>query len=168
MSDDLARRIRRLEDIEAIRRLVSLYGLAMDNRDPALVAQVFAEDGEFQWEHGSVQASGREAIVEMFRGRFARISFHVTHDHMIEIDDNNPHAARGIVFAHAEAQRDDGHYVAATRYQDKYVRTAEGWQIAERVLQHLYFVPVAEYSGVLDRPDRISTPAGRLNGHWPR
>jgi uncharacterized protein (TIGR02246 family) len=166
-SDDIATRLRRLEDIEAIRRLVGLYALAMDDRDTGLVASIFAKDGVFRWHDGFVHAQGREAIVAMFGGRFARPSFHVTHDHLIDLDADDPDRATGIVFGHAEAQRDDGQYVAATRYRDTYMRRDGRWQIRERVLQHLYFVTVDEYAGILRRPDRIKTPAGRRAGHWP-
>jgi ketosteroid isomerase-like protein len=163
----LAARIERLEAIEAVRRLVGLYALAMDDRDTALVASIFAENALFRWHDDFVRAEGRDAIVEMFRGRFAHPSFHVTHDHLIELDETDPDRARGVIFAHAEAQRPDGHYVVATRYRDAYVREGGTWKFAERVLQHLYFVPAQDYAGTLGRRDRIVTPAGRRDGHWP-
>lgn len=160
-------RLRRVEDAEAIRHLVGLYALAMDDNDTDLVAKVFAEDAVFRWEDGFVRGEGRDAIVEMFRSRFAKPSFHVTHDHLIDFDAGDPDRATGLVFGHAEALRPDGQYVAATRYRDTYVRRDEKWLISDRVLQHLYFVPVHEYAGILARSDRINTPAGRRKAHWP-
>jgi uncharacterized protein (TIGR02246 family) len=163
----LAARVRRLEDIEAIRQLVGRYALAMDDRDTDLVASLFAENAVLRWHDDFVHAKGRAAIVGMSRGRFAHPSFHVTHDHLIDLDADEPDRARGVIFAHAEAQRADGHYVVATRYRDAYVREDGRWMFAERVLQHLYFVPAQEYAGTLGRTDRIVTPAGRAAGHWP-
>lgn len=165
--DALTERIALLEATEAIRRLVGLYALAMDDRDIGLVASIFAEDAVVRWHDDFVRAEGRAAIVEMFRGRFAHPSFHVTHDHLIDLDPANPDRARGVIFAHAEAQRPDGHHVVATRYRDEYVREGGTWLFAERVLQHLYFVKAEDYPGILGRRDRIVTPAGRRDGHWP-
>lgn len=166
-SRDLSARLRRLEDIDAIHRLVGFYASAMDSHDLALVGEIFTEDALFRWEDDHVRAQGRQAIVEMFNGRFARCGFHFTHDRMIELNAADPDVARGIILGHAEVQRDDAHYVAATRYRDVYRREDGCWRIHVRVLQHLYFMPVSEYPTILTRRDRISTPSGRRAAHWP-
>jgi len=166
-ADDLSKRIQRLEDIEAIRRLVSRYAYAMDENDLDLTRELFVQNGSIRWPDEFLHAEGIDAIVNVFRNRFAHPSFHVTHDHLIDFDPDNPDRATGLLFAHAEAYRDDGHYVVATRYRDVYVRDEGVWRFAERIFEHLYFVPAEEYPGTLGRRDRIVTPAGRREAHWP-
>jgi hypothetical protein len=48
------------------------------------------------------------------------------------------------------------------RYHDDYRRTAAGWRFARRQINFLYYVPVAEYPGILLQRDRnraYATPA---------
>ena len=100
----LERRIRRIEDREAIRELVGRYGLAMDNKDFDLVAKIFAPDARFGWVDGTFDIVGRDAIVAMYSTRLATAgpSFHFTHDQFIDWDPVDDNRATGLVLAHAE------------------------------------------------------------------
>src|SRR3546814_8087342 len=44
--------------------------------------------------------------------------------------------------------------VTAIRYDDIYRNTADGWKIADRTINFLYYVPVAEYPDILRTLDR--------------
>src|SRR5689334_22388340 len=63
---DLARRVRRLEDELAIHRLIASYGLAVDAGDADGSAATFTEDGVYDVDVGVM--SGREAVRAMVRG----------------------------------------------------------------------------------------------------
>lgn len=165
----LERRIRRIEDREAIRELVGRYGLAMDNKDFDLVAKIFAQDGRFGWVDGAFEIVGRDAIVEMYRTRLATAgpSFHFTHDQFIDWDPLDEDRATGLVLAHAETAAGPAQGLVAIRYHDRYVRQGECWLIQERLLGFLYNVPVAEYDGILMKSDRIYLTSGAKRAHWP-
>ena len=64
MQPDIARRLQRLEDREAIRELVGRYALAMDDKNAELVAAIFAEDAIFRWKDNKVRgkASGGNKV----------------------------------------------------------------------------------------------------------
>jgi uncharacterized protein (TIGR02246 family) len=68
-NEDLARRLSRLEDIEAIRRLLQDYRRHLDNKDFRAYADLFAVEGEFiAGPEGSFKAKGREAIFALVDG----------------------------------------------------------------------------------------------------
>ena len=147
----MERRIRRLEDREAIRVLVGRYALAMDNKDFDLAARLFASDARFGWKDGSFTFDGRDAIVDMYRTRLAGAgpSFHYTHDQFVEWDDKDDDRATGLVLGHAETSAGGVQSLVAIRYDDRYVRTDGVWLFRERLLGFLYNAPVAEYDGIL-------------------
>lgn len=63
-SDDLARRVARLESLEAIRDLIASYARGADrNNDPAILAPLFAPDATWG-ARGFGPFEGREAIAE--------------------------------------------------------------------------------------------------------
>ena len=143
----LERRIRRLEDREAIAELIAHYCLVMDNRDLANMPDLFTPDVTIQSADGVMNTSGREAAVEMFRGRFRVLgpSNHFTHDRIITFDDADPDRATGLVLAHAEMNRKNQPMLAAIRYEDIYQRDAGRWKFRSRMLAFMYYVPTAEY-----------------------
>jgi uncharacterized protein (TIGR02246 family) len=169
MQADLERRIRRIEDREAIRVLVGQYALAMDNKDFDLVAAIFASDARFGWVDGAFDIRGRDAIVDMYRTRLAGAgpSFHYTHDQFMTWDDAGEDRATGLVLGHAETAAGPSQGLVAIRYHDRYVRQGGRWLFQERLLGFLYNVPVAQYDGILKTSDRIHLPSGAKPAHWP-
>lgn len=103
----LAAHVRQLEDTNGIRALVARYGFVIDNRDLAGIGECFASDGVLQSADGVMNAVGRNAVLELYRGRFAVLgpTFHFTHDQVIDFEPSNPNAANGLVAAHAEVVR---------------------------------------------------------------
>jgi uncharacterized protein (TIGR02246 family) len=165
----LERRIRRIEDREAIRVLAGRYALAMDNKDFDLVAELFAPDARFGWIDGAFAFDGREAIVAMYRDRLkdAGPSFHYTHDQIVEWNPADDDRATGLVLGHAETSSGPAQSLVAIRYHDRYVRRDGRWLFQERLLAFLYNTPVAQYDGILMTPDRIRLPTGSKRAHWP-
>lgn len=144
---DLERRIRRLEDRAEIGELVTRYGLAMDDRDVDSFESLFTADVRIWSADGVIDASGYDAVVAMFRGRFAVLgpSNHFTHDRLVEFDAADAGRATGLVLSHAEMQRQGRPMLAAIRYLDVYRRVDGRWKFAERGLSFMYYVPTAEY-----------------------
>ena len=143
----LERRIRRLEDREAIAELIARYCLVMDNRDMDSMPALFTPDFVVRSADGVMNTVGREAAVEMFRGRFLVLgpSNHFTHDRILTFDDADPDRASGFVLAHAEMNRKQQPMLAAIRYDDRYRRHEGRWKFASRSLAFMYYVPTADY-----------------------
>lgn len=158
MSDgDLARRLRAVEDRLAISDLQARYTLAMDDHDLDRAAPLFAEQGRFRSADGVMDAIGREAICDQYRGRFSalRFNFHVTHDHLIELDPVDPDRATGVVSSHAEVVRGGVPMITAMRYTDSYVREDGAWRFADRLLRFFYYLPVTDYVAALPTRGRM-------------
>lgn len=154
---DFDTRLRRLEDREQIRALVGAYSLAIDDRDFARLGECFTHDAIYGRDADAFRLEGRSAIVASMSERLNREnpSFHVNHDSFVEWDAASPDHATGLVLCHAETAFGGEHKIAAIRYRDRYRREADGWRIAERRLQFLYYVGIGDYAGILTRVSGI-------------
>jgi ketosteroid isomerase-like protein len=143
----LERRIRRLEDREEIHELIARYCLVMDNRDLDAMPDLFTPDFVVRSADGVMNTVGRDAAVEMFRGRFMVLgpSNHFTHDRILTFDEADADRASGLVLAHAEMNRKNQPMLAAIRYEDEYQRHEGRWKFRSRSLAFMYYVPTAEY-----------------------
>ena len=148
---NLEARLRRLEDREAIKELIARYGLVMDDRDMQAMPSLFTADVHIRSPDGVMDARGRDAVVDMFEGRFAVLgpSNHFTHDKIIRFDDADPHRAYGTVLSHAEMNRKGQPMLAAIRYSDTYAREDGMWRFAERIFAFFYYVATEEYLDAL-------------------
>jgi hypothetical protein len=156
-SRDVEQRIARLEARVQIRELVARYCFTIDERDIEGVGQCFTRDGSFRSLDGVMNASGRDAVVAQFHGRFSALgpSNHFTHDHMIQFDDSDPARATGIVNSHAEVVRNDEPMLASLRYHDEY-RLEEGlWRFRVRALAFFYYIRPADYREAMSGSLRI-------------
>jgi hypothetical protein len=150
-------RLRRVEDRQEIANLQARYTLSIDVHDLDRVAPLFARKGRFRSADGVMDATGREAICEQFRGRFASLGFgfHVTHDHLIELDPDHPNEATGIVSSHAEVVRKGRPMIVAIRYADRYCREEGAWRFADRQLHFFYYLPLDEYAQAIGTRARM-------------
>lgn len=166
---DLATRLRRLEDREAIRELVGAYGYTIDNRDIDGLAELFCSDGVLQSADGIMNAQGRAAIIEMYKGRFAVLgpTFHYTHDHAISLDDADADRASGVIASHAEVTRNGETMLAAIRYHDAYRREGGRWRFAKRVLHFFYYTPVVQYVECMKSERRQRAYGDQRPADWP-
>lgn len=156
MNDELLaleKRLRVLEDRAELRELVARYGIAVDDRDIAGLAELFTPGGSFRSVDGVMSALGRDAVVQQFHGRFAALQAtnHIAHDQILEFA-ADPDEAEGLVTSHAEVCRNGRTFIAALRYRDRYRRHEGRWRFAERILSFLYYLPADEYAeGFADR-----------------
>ncbi len=166
---DLAARVRRLEDKDAIRHLVGRYGYVIDNRDIDGLAELFTEDAVLASNDGVMNAEGRGAIVTMYHGRFAALgpTFHFTHDHLIEFDAKDPDRATGVIGSHAEVTRNNETMLAAIRYHDSYRRDRGRWRFARRVLHFFYYTPVTQYDATMRSALRQRAYGDQRRADWP-
>jgi hypothetical protein len=127
-------RLRRLEDLEAIRELFQQYAGRFDRRDLVGFSQLFAEGGE--WHGRNMHAvGGPPGVLEVFSNRFPDAptgECHIVGNPIIELDGDRAHATSfGIVLRPGEDQTPGlamiGYYV------DDLVRSDDGrWLFAVR------------------------------------
>ena len=127
--------LRRVEDRLALRELVDRYACIADDRDYALVDQVFSEDGVLVGP--GFELAGRDAIRAGMQGiEQYEATLHCVHNQLVEIDGDDATGETWCVASHlfsAEGQRQKLDW--GIRYRDAYRRTAAGWRITRRELR---------------------------------
>ena len=166
---DVEQRLARMEAESQIRQLIARYCFAIDDRDLPGIAALFTDDAIVRSADGVMNASGVDAIMAMYRGRFEVLGpgAHYMHDVQIDFVGDGMDEARGRVSGHAELQRNGEMMVCALRYADTYRNTAAGWRLHEREIGFLYYVPVAQYPGILLSRDRNRAYAQPMPADYP-
>lgn len=117
-------------DQAAIRDLIDVYSDAVFRRDAADWEACWAEDA--RWFLMGQEVVGRDAIVGLWKqamSGFAFVAF-FAQPGLIEVDGDS---ARARVWTHEVLEMPDGSISRPVgRYDDIYVRTADGWRFAER------------------------------------
>lgn len=147
MSDDDTDLLRRLLDIEAIKRLKACYFRTLDHQDWDAFGRVFAVDGVLEVPEANLVARGRDAIIAAVRGPLTGART-VHHGHMPEIELTGPDTARGTwaMFDYVEWPRaESGERVGLNgygHYLEEYVREDGRWCIARTKLVRLRVDPL--------------------------
>jgi len=127
-----------LDDHEAIERLLMEYGRAVDNRDWAAFAALFAPDGEWQGAQGAYH--GPEQIQQSMQKVFSSpaaaadipkgSNFHVMTNPIIDVKGDHAMASSRFIFYKME----HGKPVAtvAGRYEDTLIRIDGVWKFQQR------------------------------------
>jgi hypothetical protein len=168
-TSDVETRLKRIESRTAIGELPILYCLAMDERNTTGIRALFTADATMRSADGVFSASGIDAIVDVFQGRFDALgpTNHVTHGHVIRFDDGDHDRAVGIAVGHAELVRNDVPMVTALRYRDLYRRVDGTWRIQDRLMSYMYYLPTSEYSDGLGDPNSMRAYGDRRPADWP-
>jgi hypothetical protein len=148
MSSDLEARVQRLIDIEDIKQLKARYAAYCDddyNADG--LAALFAEDAV--WDGAALgYAEGQEQIREFFRKAPATVSFavHTVTNPLIEIDGSR--ATGRWYLWQPMVLRDAGACMwLCAQYDDRYVRSADGWLFEHVKITIRAFSPYEEGFG---------------------
>jgi ketosteroid isomerase-like protein len=132
-------RLRRLEDIEAIRDLDAAYCRLLDDGDwPALVG-LFTPDGVFD---GLSRVQGRADLLAFFSG-LADGGLTAFWHHVSNLEvavDGDTATVRSLLWQPCVV--DGVPHVAAGRYADELVRTSEGWRYRVKQVRFSYWAPL--------------------------
>ena len=166
--NDLRRRVGLLEARAEIAQLVTAYAIACDEHDMPRLVGLFTEDACLETPSGLMQATGRQAIADLFVRTFKTRgpSFHWTHDHVMTPGADPDHAT-GLVLAHAETSPGNEVSLAAMRYHDAYRREAGRWLFARRRISFLYSVPARDFAQALSSPTRLTVQGRRQAADYP-
>ena len=133
-------RLRRLEDVEAIRRLDAAYCRLIDTGDwPGLVA-LFAPDGTFD---GLQVVSGSADLLALFSGLAGggMTWWHHVSNHEIDVAGDTA-TVRSMLWQPCVV--DGVAHVAAGRYLDRLARTGDGWRYAVKRVRFDYWGPLRD------------------------
>ena len=118
-----------------ISRLITRFALLNDSADWASVAAMFTADGKFVRPAGGDPIVGRDAIRASFESRPPRKSCHLITNIVVDVTSADAATARSTLVLYAAPA---GEASAASPgliggFRDRLVRSADGWQFAERI-----------------------------------
>ena len=127
--------IQEVADRLALRALVEQYAKGADNRSPELFGGAFTKDGVLNTSRGEVIGGDAIAALAPKLGRY-KATMHMIGNHYVEfVDDDHATGETYCMASHVyDSEGVDRVYVMAIRYQDAYVRTANGWRMSARTL----------------------------------
>lgn len=131
-----------LEDVEAIRDLARRYAHHVWQNEVEKLAGLFAEDGEM--DPGTrPPIRGRAALDTGFREMLTTGSVFLpfVQQHVVDVAGDT---ATGTCYIDLRAEVGGKSMIGAGWYDDRYVRTADGWRIQSRKLTLRFFVPLDE------------------------
>jgi ketosteroid isomerase-like protein len=160
----LAEKVRRLEDQVEIMQLVAQYGPAVDSGSGEATAALWTDDGTFD-AVPHLWMRGRDDIIDMVHGDGHQSLIHNGCGHVLTV----PHVvvegdhATGRSYAlnirwDADADRFWVARVSANTW--RWVRTPQGWRIAERINANLDGTP--EHREMLAPPDDLGSSRNHL------
>ena len=134
-------RLRRLEDVEEIRSLDARYCRLLDDGDWSGLVGLFTPEGIFD---GLSRVEGRADLLAFFAGLAdSGLTAFWHHVSNLEIEVNGDRASvTSLLWQPCVV--DGVPHVAAGRYTDELVRTADGWRYREKRVRFSYWVPLAD------------------------
>lgn len=140
--EEIEKRLRTLEDIEAIKRLKARYcAYCDDHYDAEAIAGLFTEDGV--WDGGLFgRYEGSEAIRAFFQGASQMIPFalHYVMNPIIEVEGER---ARGTWYLFQACTFGEGSQAVwgAARYNEEYVRVGGEWKFQHLTVTSSFWTP---------------------------
>ena len=135
----LEQRVRQLEDLLAIHRLINTWGPAVDGDNPDAAAAIWTADGVLLSDMKQTRLDGPAAVARMVRDaghqELVRAgSAHIQSFPLVAVDGDT---AKAIGYSRVYRHTGDGGYevwrVSANRWEFR--RTPQGWRVSRRVNQ---------------------------------
>lgn len=134
--------VRTLADAEAIRDLARRYAHYVWQNDLEALVDLFAEEGEM--DPGTrPPIRGRTALLAGFREMLTTgdVFLPFVQQHVVELAGD---VATGTCYIDLRAEVLGKSMIGAGWYDDRYVRTTEGWRFASRRIELRFFVPLRD------------------------
>jgi len=141
--EDLAKRLDRLEQLQALEKLINTYHWRADHFDWVGWADCFTEDAVFDLPNSFGLLKGRKNIHDSCKGNMDHVYDEMQHV-MVNLDFEltGPDTAEGhgnLIFTGiADRDKPDEAYTGGGRYIWKFKKTTAGWRISEAMLQFLW------------------------------
>ena len=156
--EDLARRLQRLFDVDAIKDLVGIYPVLVDTHDIDRLVDTFAIDGEFSRAGSSHRGHADLRTFYTHIMKLYTMMVHTQHQHIVQVAEDGQSAV-GLTMGHSENLTATGVQInGAYRYDDQYIKVDNTWRFARRQLRYQYMSPNADMGSRLSGLDRIRLP----------
>jgi hypothetical protein len=132
----LAVRVGRLEDVEAIRNLFTEYGRLADAKDWAGYSELFVEGGTFGSPHSLGSVVGSHEMRERLESAYGVDpdgAFHLFDNIEIEVDGDRATAASMWTYLRPGQNGGAPELLMFGQYQDVLIRTDAGWRFESRI-----------------------------------
>jgi len=129
-----------LQDKQEITEICYRYGLALDRRDWAALAALFTPDTDAFY-LDMPPARGYKAIEDTCRTALDPLSAtqHLISNVVVRLDGDRAECSCYLQAQHVKTGTAGGdNFIIAGRYDDKLLRTPDGWRIRERRLQVMW------------------------------
>jgi ketosteroid isomerase-like protein len=132
--------LRAIADKQEITEICYRYGLALDRRDWAALAALFTPDADAFY-LDMPPAHGYKAIEDTCRTALEPLSAtqHLISNVVVRLDGDRAESTCYLQAQHVKTGTAGGdNFIIAGRYDDKLLRTPDGWRIRERRLQLIW------------------------------
>jgi hypothetical protein len=139
-SADIQSGMRRLEDLEAVKRLKYRYIRCVDTKQYDGLVQCFIQDATATYEGGKHSLAGRDAILDFLRrGLPAVVTAHHVHHPEIEITGAATAKATWALEDYVIDLKSNYTLHGAAFYEDEYVKIDGQWKIKHTGFKRIYW-----------------------------
>lgn len=135
--------VRELNDRREIQELRFRYHIAVNEKRPQDVPDLFAEDGEIDFAHlGRVK--GKPQLAAFYSRALSELVPFVKqfiHNHVISLDGDS---GTGLSYLEAKPVYNGESFLVAARFDDEYVRESGRWKFRKMTLVPHFMVPLRE------------------------
>lgn len=150
--EQLEARLRRMEDMEAVRRLLGIYCSALDARDGRTMETLFALDARLAVPTWNLDFQGREAIMRFYEDYFQmewKDPRHYCANIVIEPEGSG---YKSFAYFHETASRGTESVIGWGTLEDVLTYEDNAWKFSSRIITVLALTPITKgWAG----PDRV-------------
>lgn len=139
----LEAKVQELCDRAEIQELRFRYHIAVNEKRPDLIPELFAEEGEIDFAHLG-KARGKAAVAAFYRQALSELVPFVKqfiHNHVITL---NGDTGTGLSYLEAKPVYNGESFLVAARFDDEYVREDGKWKFRKMTLVPYFMVPLKE------------------------
>ena len=139
----LEARVRELQDRNEIQELRFRYHIAVNEKKPEMIPDLFSENGEIDFAHLG-KAQGKAQVATFYKQALSDLVPFVKqfiHNHVITI---NGDTGAGLSYLEAKPIFNGESFLVAARFDDEYVRENGRWKFRKMSLLPYFMVPLKE------------------------
>lgn len=141
---ELVKRLRHLENLESIRKILARYCLALDSEDINCLQSVFSRDAELQVVPWSIHHQGREAIVKFYKQFFESEMKDGRHYYSNEYIQAVGEGYESFCYFYETVERGEESLIGWGTYQDRFIMEEGAWKIRNRLITILALTAVQQ------------------------
>lgn len=131
--DRLEKQVDALRAERGIRRTLSQYAIAVDDKKPEILASIFADDAALKVPAWDVDLAGKDAVLNFFTEYWSRFDtprrYYANEDFEIDGD-----TATAFMYWHVTQQSDGDSYLGWGTYDWGFRRMGDNWLIASETV----------------------------------